>query len=364
MKKENIQHIYKIASEFNIPENILKIEKSGNGHIHGSYLVETNGDKKYLLQHINHHVFTKIPELMNNIALIIDYLSENIENPRECATLIKTNHNEPFLIKDGEYYRVFEFVQDTICLQLPETDADFYEAAKGFGTFLHRLEDFPVEKLVETIPDFHNTPDRYRQFYEAIEADTEGRVSDVRDEINFILDRESEMGLLEQLRHEKKLPERVTHNDTKLNNCLLDKETREALCVIDLDTVMPGLSLYDFGDAIRYGASTAEEDERDLDKVELSLEKYEAFTRGFLESCPGLTELEKKYLALGAKTITLECGMRFLTDFLNGDKYFSIHRPHHNLDRARTQLKLVKDMEEKWEKMQHITRKIDNELKS
>lgn len=362
MEKENLNEIYEVATEFDIPEKITEIEKSGNGHIHESFLVNTAEGKKYLLQHINHHVFKMIPELMNNISLIIDYMKDNIDSPREYAGLIKTKSGDSYLTRNEQYYRVFEFVDDTICLQLPETDQDFYEAAKGFGSFLHRLEEFPVEDLVETIPDFHNTPARYLQFYEAIKNDLAGRANKVQEEIHFILNREKEMGILEKLRKDEKIPERVTHNDTKLNNCLLDKDTRKALCVIDLDTVMPGLSAYDFGDAIRFGASTAEEDELDLSKVELSLERFEAFTKGFLESCPSLTSLEKEHLPIGAKTITLECGMRFLTDYLNGDQYFSIHREHHNLDRARTQLKLVQDMEEKWDKMNAIVQQIDTEL--
>lgn len=220
------------------------------------------------------------------------------------------------------------------------------------------LRDFSAHTLHETIPNFHYTPDRYRQFHEALERDSLGRAAKIAKEIEFALARETEAGALVALLAQGKLPLRVTHNDTKLNNVMLDDTTRKALCVIDLDTVMPGLRAYDFGDSIRFGAATAPEDETDLSKTEMSLELFRVYAKGFLSACPGLTQTERDALSMGSKLITLECGVRFLTDYLNGDKYFKIHRPGHNLDRCHTQFKLVADKETKWEQMQQIIQSI------
>ena len=225
----------------------------------------------------------------------------------------------------------------------------------AFGTFQNQLADFPAETLSETIPRFHDTPNRYTLLREAINADRMGRVKDVQYEIGFYLFHEAEAGVLMDMSRRGELPLRVTHNDTKLNNVMLDKRLRTPLCVIDLDTVMPGLVANDFGDGIRFGASTAAEDERDLSKVTMSLELFEAYAGGFLGACgKRLNQGEIETLPMGAKLMTLECGVRFLTDYLNGDVYFHITRPEQNLDRARTQMTLVKDMETKWDRMQRI----------
>ena len=222
--------------------------------------------------------------------------------------------------------------------------------------FQQMLSDFPAERLHETIPNFHNTPDRYRAFLEVLERDALHRAALVQPEIEFALARQSEMGVLQSALSSGELPLRVTHNDTKLNNVLLDAKTRKACCVIDLDTVMPGTSVYDFGDSIRFGAATAAEDEKDVSKMEVSLERFRVFTRGYTRSCPNLTKSEIACLAIGAKTMTMECGVRFLTDYLDGDRYFATHREGQNLDRARTQFKLVADMEKKWDAMQKIVK--------
>ena len=251
---------------------------------------------------------------------------------------------------------MYAFIEDSLCLQQPQTPSDFYESAVAFGQFQQMLKEFPAHTLHETIPNFHNTPDRYRIFREVLKKDPVGRVKEVQSEIDFVLSREQEAGTLLQLLEAGKLPLRVTHNDTKLNNVMLDEKTRKALCVIDLDTVMPGLSLYDFGDSIRFGAASAPEDEQDLSKMEMRLDRFETFTKGFLSACPDLTDTELELLPMGAKLMTLECGVRFLTDYLDGDHYFATHRPGQNLDRARTQFKLVADMEQKWEQMHHIVR--------
>ena len=228
----------------------------------------------------------------------------------------------------------------------------------AFGRFQGLLADYPAETLHETIQDFHNTVKRLDTFKKAVEADGCGRAAQVQEEIQFVLDREALAHKLCDMQAEGKLPLRVTHNDTKLNNIMIDDETRKAICVIDLDTVMPGLSVNDFGDSIRFGASTGAEDEPDLSKVSCSMELFELYTKGFVEGCKGsLTEEELDMLPVGAMTMTYECGMRFLTDYLEGDHYFKIHREGHNLDRCRTQFKLVKDMEEKWNQMNEIVNK-------
>ena len=221
---------------------------------------------------------------MNNIMLVTEHLKKKYTDPRRVLSVIKTVDGKPFAEIDGEYWRAYDFVEDSLCLQLPENNDDFYESAVAFGSFGQALSDFPVEKLVEVIPDFHNTPSRFKKFHEVLEKDPVGRAASVQEEIKFCLDREEEMGTLQRLRNEKVLPDRVTHNDTKLNNVLLDKNTRKNLCVIDLDTVMPGLCLYDYGDSIRFGASTALEDEKDLSKVSMSLDLFKIYTKGFVSA--------------------------------------------------------------------------------
>ena len=255
------------------------------------------------------------------------------------------------------------FAETSICLEKPESDEVFYQCAIAIGTFISELADYPAETLHETIPNFHNTVDRYRIFHETLERakkdpELAPRVEAAKDEIAFVLEREHSAGVLQEMRDSGKLPTRVTHNDTKLNNVLLDKDTRQLLYVIDLDTVMPGLSLYDYGDCIRFGAATASEDEKDLSKVHCDLHLFEVFTKGFIESCKGLTDLEIEMLPVGARTITLELGVRFLTDWLDGDKYFATKYPGHNLDRCRSQLALALDMESKREEMKEIVNEL------
>ena len=305
---------------------------------------------------INHHTFRDVAGLMENISSVTEHLRRKSGDPRRALTLVPTTSGACYLCVQGEYWRMYNFVEDTICLQLPETDEDFYQSAVGFGTFQRMLADFPAANLHETIPNFHNTPDRFRAFIETVERDPMHLAKNVQPEIKFALDRQAEMATIQNALAVGELPLRVTHNDTKLNNVLLDAATRQALCVIDLDTVMPGSSLFDFGDSIRFGAATAAEDEQDLSKVEMSLERFRVFTRGYVRSCPGLTAKELELLPLGAKTMTMECGIRFLADYLDGDHYFAIHRDGQNLDRCRTQFKLVADMEKKWAEMQKIVK--------
>ena len=350
------EKLFGILRCFQLDGEPVVCQPYGCGHINSTYLVETNCGRRYILQRINHNTFKDVAALMENITAVTEFLRKKAEDPRSVLTLIKTQNGESHLYAQATYWRVNEFTENSICLQTPETDEDFYQSAIGFGTFQHMLADFPAERLHETIPNFHNTPDRYRIFHETLARDPMGRAARVKPEIDFVLAREQEMATLYNALTAGILPLRVTHNDTKLNNVLLDAETRRALCVIDLDTVMPGSSLYDYGDAIRFGAATAAEDEKDLSKMEMDLNRFRVFTRGYIAACPGLTEKELELMPMGAKTMTMECGVRFLTDYLDGDNYFSIHREGHNLDRARTQFKLVSDMEAKWNEMQRIVK--------
>jgi thiamine kinase-like enzyme len=261
---------------------------------------------------------------------------------------------------DGEnsFWRVYEFIDHVYTCNSIENSNDFSNAGVAFGKFQKLLSDYDSNTLVETIPNFHNTVSRFADLKNAIDKNLSGRLSNVKDEVEFALAREKDAHILVDLIAEDKLPLRVTHNDTKLNNILFDEETNKGICIIDLDTVMPGLSLYDFGDSIRFGANTAVEDEKDISKVSLSLELYEAYVKGYLSSAKdALTDLEKELLPFGAKIMTYECGIRFLMDYLNGDKYFHTDYDDHNLVRARTQFALVADMEKKMDKMLEITKK-------
>lgn len=353
------EHLEQVLNHFDLGSVPVSCERYGHGHINETYLVVTQLGKRFILQKINNTIFKNIDALMGNIEKVTGYLRQQTDDERRVMRLVKTVDDKPYLTNtDGGLWRVFVFVEDSICLQKPETPADFYESAVAFGNFQQMLQGFPADTLCEIIPNFHNTRDRYRIFHEILEKDPMGRAKDVQPEIAFALAREKEAATLVELLEAGKLPLRVTHNDTKLNNVMLDAETRTALCVIDLDTVMPGLSLYDFGDSIRFGAATGDEDEQNLDKIEMSLELFETYTKGFLLACPGLTDMEIEMLPMGAKLMTLECGVRFLTDYLDGDHYFANRREGQNLDRCRTQFKLVADMERKWARMHQIVKEI------
>ena len=363
-----------LLGKFMLDSSPVSCEPYGNGHINSTFLVQTEKGTRYILQRLSEEAFKDVPALMENISGIAQFLDAKAKaegSPCHVLPPVKTADGMTYIQVAAEdagdfepgYYRVTPFAENSICLEKPESDEDFYQCAIAFGTFISELADYPAETLHETIPNFHNTPDRYRIFHETLErakADPQltERVEAAENEIEFVLEREESAGLLQKLRDSGELPTRVTHNDTKLNNVLLDKDTRTLLYVIDLDTVMPGLSLYDYGDCIRFGAATAAEDETDLSKVHCDLHLFEVFTRGFLESCEGLTDLEIKLLPDGARTITLELGVRFLTDWLDGDKYFAIKYPEHNLDRCRSQLALALDMEIKREEMKEIVNEL------
>ena len=332
----------------------------GCGHINQTYLVVSASGRRYILQRINNRIFPHVEELMRNIHAVTQFLRERDGDERHVLTIVPTIDGALYVHRpDDSYWRMYDFVEDSICLQSPESREDFYQSAIAFGNFQQQLADFPAETLFETIPNFHNTPVRYQAFEEVLKRDPLGRAKEVSREIDFALAHKEEAGCLVRQLKEGQLPLRVTHNDTKLNNVLLDAQTRLPLCVIDLDTVMPGLSLYDFGDSIRFGAATAPEDCVDLDKMEMSLDLFDTYTAGFLKACPDLTEQERRMLPMGAKLMTLECGVRFLTDYIDGDHYFAVHRDGQNLDRCRTQFKLVADMERKWAQMEAIVRKYE-----
>ena len=345
-----------ICGKFQTKGAALSCEPYGNGHINATYLVKTD-EEQYILQRINHHIFQDVPGLMRNVERVTAFLAEKDPDPRHSLHLVPAKDGAAYVEAEGEFYRMYDFVHDSICLDAPETDEDFYQSAVAFGSFQRQLADFLANELSETIPRFHDTPNRYRALRAAIEKDALGRAASCREEIEFALTREADAAVMMNLLAAGELPLRVTHNDTKLNNVMLDAKTRKPLCVIDLDTVMPGLAANDFGDSIRFGANTGAEDEKDLTKISLSLARYEAFARGFLEACgKALTPKEIETLPWGAKLMTLECGVRFLTDYLEGDTYFRIHRPEHNLDRTRTQFALVADMEKKWTQMCDIVK--------
>jgi Ser/Thr protein kinase RdoA (MazF antagonist) len=364
MEKE----ILEIANCFDITGVCASAEMITDGNINRTYRLRTveNGESFfYLLQKINTFVFRNPDELMQNIVSVTDFLKEKIrafggDESRETLTVIPAKDGKAYYTADnGECWRCYVYITDAhTCNSIESADA-FFEAGRAFGTFQKLLADYPSETLFDTIPDFHNTYKRYLAFEKAVEDDRAKRAADVESEIDFIRRRRNDTGVLTELIEKNELPLRVTHNDTKLNNVLFDEKTGEGICIIDLDTVMCGLSLYDFGDGVRFGASAAAEDERDLSLVSFDLNLFEAFARGYLQTAgDALTQKEKSLLAFSAKLMTLELAMRFLTDYLNGDEYFKIDYPDHNLVRTRNQIRLVEDIEQKLGKMQEIIERL------
>lgn len=340
----------------------------GSGHINDTFVVHTQpGEdpcRRFILQRISSAAFKHPDEVMANIVGVTSFLGEKIKeaggNPaRETMSVWATKSGENFHTdSEGGAWRVYPFVEDTICLQKAETPELFAASARAFGKFQRMLKDYPADTLYETIPKFHDTEDRLAKLKAAVAADVMGRVKEVGPELKFVQEREADCSVALSALRDGRLPLRVTHNDTKLNNILIDRESGEGICVIDLDTVMPGLAINDFGDSIRFGANHSAEDERDLTKVNFDLELFDVYAAGFLEGAGGaLTETELDYLPWGAKLMTLECGIRFLTDYLEGDHYFRTHREGQNLDRCRTQFKLVSDMEQQWDDMKAVVDK-------
>ena len=363
-----------IIKNFNIDGEYIGYYLSNDGHINNTFVLEFDDGlgkiKSYLLQLINTNVFKNPDELMENIVGVTEHLRKIVvdnggDPERECLNVYFTSDGKPYYRDaDGNCWRCYNFITGAHSCQSIDDPETFANAARAFGKFQCLLADYPSETLHETIPNFHNTLSRFADFEKAVSDNISGRADSVRDEIDFVLARRDDAGVLVKLLEKGKLPLRVTHNDTKLNNVMFDNETDEGICVIDLDTVMPGLSLYDFGDSIRFGANTAAEDEKDLSKVSLSLPLYREYTAGYLSTAgQSLTPTEVEYLPFSAKLMTFECGMRFLTDYLNGDTYFRIAYDDHKLDRCRTQFRLVEDMERKMEDMKAITQEIYSRIK-
>jgi Ser/Thr protein kinase RdoA (MazF antagonist) len=336
----------------------------GNGHINDTYRVRYHlGGRPvhYLLQRINHAIFKKPLEVQENIHRVTQHLLAKFkaqgysDSSRRTRIVIPTKRNELALqCEDQTWWRAFIFIEDVQTVEVMQNTEQAFLVGEAFARFQNQLADLPAPRLHETIPHFHNTVKRYEAFQAALQADAFNRAKEVRSEIAFFEARADSYGRLLR-RHEKgELPERITHNDTKLNNILLDIATGEGVCVIDLDTVMPGLALYDFGDMCRTGTATTTEDDLDINNVRCRLEMFEALTRGYCSAAQFLVQAEKEELAFSAQLITLTIGLRFLTDYLLGDTYFRIHRPAHNLDRCRTQQRMVLSMEEQAEAMERI----------
>ena len=341
-----MENINVILENFKFKGDLIDCSVYGSGHINVTYLAVYNNngkEEKYIVQKINPNVFKNIEKLMDNIFAVTSYLREKIrkaggDENRETLHFIKTVNGDKFYVsEDGSCYRAYIFVSDSVSYNSVDNAELFKQSGVAFGKFQRILADFPADTLYETLPEFHNTKHRF---------DTE---------FDFVTDRKAYCSRLVDLINEGKLPLRVTHNDTKLNNVIFDKESDQAICVIDLDTVMPGLALYDFGDSIRFGANTAVEDEKDLSKVSINLDYFKAYADGFLSQAgESLNQYEIDNLAFASLLMTFECGMRFLTDYLNGDTYFKTAYPEHNLVRAKDQFALVADMEKHMDEMKDI----------
>ncbi len=342
----------KILPLFSVPDLEYSIQTYGNGHINDTFLISSASGHRFILQRISPAAFHHPDHVMDNMmkvtsALRGKILSRQGDPDREALSIIPLHNGAPYLTwEDGAVWRMTKFIPDTVSYDLPENESIFCESGRAFGRFACDLADYPADTLFETIPHFHDTPDRLRLFRDACQKDAVNRAGTCQNVIKDYLDRAERSSLLTGQLENGTLPVRVTHNDTKLNNVLLDSQTLHAVCVIDLDTVMPGLFAYDFGDAIRFGASTALEDERDTSRIHFSLPMFKAFAQGYLqESGNMLSPAEIDSLPVGAWMMTYECGMRFLTDYLAGDVYFHVASEDHNLVRAINQMTLLKDME-------------------
>ena len=357
-----------ILQRFQVEGRLLDISPYGDGHINDTYFVRFlgsgNGVNPYVFQCINQSVFKKPGEVMHNMERVTAYVRDAAsaagrDPARATVSLIPTlNGRSWYRAPDGSVWRLSQFIAGARTYQRALNPEHNYYAGNAFGEFLVYLKDFPVDDLYVTIPDFHHTPKRYQAFLGAVDGDYANRANTARVEIDFITCRESLTSILMDLVAAGEMPERVTHNDTKIDNVMIDDATGEGVCVIDLDTVMPGLTVFDFGDSVRSGANTAAEDEADTARVAFDLSVFDRLAHGFLDAARDmLTPLEIDYLAFGARLITLEQGIRFLTDYLNGDTYYKTTRPGQNLDRARTQLKLVAEMESRGDQMEEIIAK-------
>jgi len=367
-------NLKEIISHFNIKGNYVSVAPCGNGHINDTFAVcmqQENNTKHYLVQHVNQYVFHNVKELMHNMKRATDHIYKKLSklsghNPeRETRRIISANDGNPFYVdNEGRFWRAFTFIEDAYCLEVVETPHQAYQAARAFGLFQKLLQDLPEPRLFDTIPDFHNTVKRYQAFEDALRIDECERAKLIPEEIKFAKARKNITSKVVDLMAKGVIPERITHNDTKINNVMFDENTEHAICVIDLDTIMPGSVLYDFGDQVRTTTATGEEDERDLSKINFMLEMFESLVHGYLEVAGDfLVDAEIDLLAFSGKLITFEIGLRFLTDYLDGDRYFKTDREHHNLDRCRTQFELVRQIEEQFDKMVAIVEKHKKQIK-
>ena len=369
---EKISTANELLNAFTFEGELVDIKQLHDGHINNTYVFNFNDNgkiRRYLVQILNTYVFKQPDALMDNVVDVTNHLRKAVianggDPERECLTVYPAKDGKPYYIdSEGNFWRCYNFIFNAHSCQSVENAEVFFNAAKAFGKFQQMLADYPGETLCETIPNFHNTESRFADFQKAVADNLSGRADSVQEEIEFVRAREADCSVLVELLRNGELPLRVTHNDTKLNNVMFDDETNEGICVVDLDTVMPGLSLYDFGDSIRFGASTASEDEKDLSKVSMSLDLFRTYTLGYLTTAgESLTAKEIEYLPFSAKLMTLECGMRFLGDYINGDVYFKTAYPEHNLDRCHTQFVLVADMERKMDEMKKIVAECCKEL--
>ena len=359
------QTLQEVLGAFDFGAPVVGAIRYGQGHINDTFVVHTQPEdrccRRFILQRMSPAAFKRPDQLMENIIGVTEYLGRQIEarggdRSREALEVLRPRSGESYYTDSlGGAWRLYPFVERTICHQKADTPQLFAASGRAFGRFQQLLRDYPADTLYETIPNFHHTEDRLAKFKAALQADKLGRGLECRPEIDFVLARQADCSVALDAMRAGKLPLRVTHNDTKLNNVLMDETSSEGVCVIDLDTVMPGLVIYDFGDSIRFGANHCAEDETDLSKVSLDVDLFAAYTAAFLEGTGGsLTDAEIEYLPWGARLMTLECGIRFLTDYLEGDVYFHIARERHNLDRCRTQFKLVADMEAHWNELEAI----------
>lgn len=369
--KNMTEDIRSVFRQFAIPGDFISASPYGNGHINDTYVVvcsQAGCPLRYILQRINHNIFKNPAALMENVARVTEHCraklsADDSDASRKTLTLVKTLDGADFFIDSkNSYWRCYLFIENAVTYDIPKTDKQIYQAAKAFGSFQAMVCDLGGKPLNETIPDFHNGQKRYNTFVQAVEADKCNRAAAAKAEIDKINALAGIFDVLPALVQKGDIPVRITHNDTKINNVMIDSKTDEGICVIDLDTVMPGLALYDFGDMVRTTASPTAEDETNLELVGLQLPRFEAVLKGYLASAGGfLNAAEKENLILSGKMITLMIGVRFLTDYLSGDTYFKIHRPSHNLDRCRTQIKLVESINAQQDKLQSLlTRELTN----
>jgi hypothetical protein len=375
VRKKPISDIRDIATQFHLGGQFISADRYGRGHINDTFIVDVD-DKgvtaRYILQRINEHVFRDPESLMDNVCRITEHLAAKSEGScrsgfsREFLTLVSTQAGASFYQDDdGGYWRAYPFIEGAINYDEITSTTQAREAAAIFGRFQSQVSDLPPPRLHETIPDFHNTPARYRQFHEALEHDAYGRAMACKPEIEWALAQEQATGSLIALQEAGEIPERIAHNDTKLNNVMFDEQSGNALCVIDLDTVMPGLVLYDFGDLVRTATTSAAEDETDLSKVVMRMEYFAALVEGYLGTAMSfLTDAEIGNLAISGKIITIETGLRFLTDYLSGDEYFRIHREYQNLHRCRAQFALAASIDAQTDEMQQVVASAASSVRS